>query len=237
MLIFQELQQHLPEIEKRIGYVFQNKDLLVLALIHRSYYNENPYAMPGHNERLEFLGDSVLGLIVSEYLYIHLPQEAEGHLSLLRSQLVEAGSCAKFLEELGVSRFILLGRGERSQQAMRGRATIMADLFEAIMGAIYLDGGFFVAKEFFLQRFEERLSEQLYRPQRNWKAELQDYSQKKYHKLPIYTVLKESGPDHNKVFHVAVALESNVLGEGAGASKKEAETIAAGNALRKLGIS
>ncbi len=105
MTIFQELQNQISTIEERIGYVFQNKDLLVLALIHRSYWHENPNLVPGHNERLEFLGDSVLGLIVSEYLYTHLPQEAEGHLSLLRAQVVEAGSCAKLLEELDIGRF------------------------------------------------------------------------------------------------------------------------------------
>lgn len=236
MTVFIELREHVPEIEKRIGHVFSNKDLLLLALIHRSYYNENPYVVPGHNERLEFLGDSILGLIVSEYLYTNLPKEAEGHLSLMRSQIVEAASCAKFLEELGIGKFVLLGRGERSPHAVRGRMTIMADLFEAIIGAIYLDGGFAVAKKFFLDRFEKTMSDQLYRPQRNWKAELQDYSQKRYHKLPIYKVMKESGPDHNKIFHVIVELESRVLGEGAGTSKKEAETIAAGNALRKLGM-
>jgi ribonuclease-3 len=135
-------------IEEKLNYSFHDKKLLMLAFVHRSFFNEHRDLVDQHNERLEFLGDSVLGLIISDYLYEHLPTEAEGHLSHLRSHIVEAGSCAQFLTHLGIGQFVLLGRGERMNDG-RGRETILADLFEALIGAIYLDGGMDSAKTFF----------------------------------------------------------------------------------------
>lgn len=227
------LQSRLQEIEARIEYVFKNKDLLVLAFTHRSYYNEHRKEVTDHNERLEFLGDSVLGLIISDYLYLLLPSYPEGQLSHLRSQLVEAGSCAQFLWRLHLSDYVLLGKGERMNEG-RGRETILADLFEALIGAIYLDGGLEAARRFFFAHFEGHVKEAVEKPIRNWKAELQDYSQKKFQTTPSYRVVKETGSDHCKVFHVEALIEDKVVGEGIGSSKKEAEQAAAHVAMQLL---
>lgn len=232
---FQQLILHASSIEERLCYIFQDRQLLAIAFVHRSFYNEHREVVEHHNERLEFLGDSVLGILISEYLYIQLPQEPEGHLSSLRSHLVDASTCATLLNQLDIAQFILLGRGERMNDG-RGRETILADLFEALIGAIYLDGGIEAARKFLLRHFENKIQDYLKEPLRNWKAELQDYSQKKYQKPPIYKIIKEMGPDHSKVFQVAVAIGEAEAGEGTGASKKEAEQTAAEDALKRLGI-
>lgn len=228
-----ELFSHLSEVEDRLGYFFKQKRLLAQAFVHRSFYNEHRDRVEEHNERLEFLGDSVLGLLISDYLYHHLPLQAEGELSRLRAHLVEAGSCAKFLMNLGVAPFVLLGKGERMNEG-RGRETILADLFEALIGAIYLDGGIGEAKRIFWNHFELEIRTILEHPARNWKAELQDLSQKKYQKPPQYRVASETGPDHNKVFLISVFVDDKEIGRGSGSSKKEAEQSAAQNALSPL---
>lgn len=229
----EELMAHVPPIEDRLCYVFKNKQLLVLAFVHRSFYNEHRQLIEQHNERLEFLGDSVLSVLISDYLYVHLPKESEGFLSHLRSHIVEASSCATLLNQLDIASFVLLGRGERMNDG-RGRETILADLFEALIGAIYLDGGLESARRFFFMHFEGKIQEHLKAPLRNWKAELQDYSQKKYQKPPVYRIVKEWGPDHSKIFHVIASLDGVDQGEGVGSSKKEAEQSAAEDALRKM---
>lgn len=231
----EDLLSKVPEIEQKLNYCFSNKHLLVLAFVHRSFFNEHRGLVEQNNERIEFLGDSVLGLIISDYLYAHLPNEPEGYLSHLRSHIVEAGSCAQFLSQLGIAEYVLLGKGERMNDG-RGRETILADLFEALIGAIYLDSGMLAAKEFFFSHFSQRLQEHLRKPLRNWKAELQDYSQKKHQRPPAYKIQKESGPDHSKIFHVIAAVDDIDIGEGTGSSKKEAEQAAAEDALKKLGV-
>ena len=231
----EELLKKTEEIEKKIGYVFKDKKLFTLAFIHRSFFNEHRDQIDHHNERLEFLGDSILGLMISDYLYSQLPKEPEGQLSHLRSQIVEAGSCARFAHQIGIAQYVLLGRGEKMNDG-KGRDTIVADLFEALVGAIYLDGGLEEAKRFFFGHFEDELIIHLSKPIRNWKAELQDYSQKKYQKPPIYKVLKAVGPDHGKVFHVVAYIDEHEVGQGSGSSKKEAEQSAAENALHKMQV-
>lgn len=228
-----DLIPHLSEVEDRLGYHFKNKKLLAQAFIHRSFYNEHRDVIEEHNERLEFLGDSILGLLISDYLYNHLPSQAEGELSRLRAHLVEASSCARFLMKLELASFVLLGKGEKMNQG-RGRETILADLFEALIGAIYLDAGIGEVKRLFWVHFEKEIQTILENPARNWKAELQDYSQKKYQKPPIYKVISETGPDHSKIFLVAAILDDQEVGQGKGASKKEAEQAAAEDALLKL---
>ncbi len=228
-----DLILHLSEAEDRLGYQFKNKKLLAQAFIHRSYYNEHREEVEEHNERLEFLGDSVLGLLISDYLFHHLPTESEGELSRLRAHLVEASSCAKFLMKLGLASFVLLGKGEKMNEG-RGRETILADLFEALIGAIYIDGGIQEAKRLFWIHFEKDIQEILAHPARNWKAELQDFSQKKYQKPPIYKVIQESGPDHGKIFQIVAILDDKEVGQGGGSSKKEAEQAAAKDALERL---
>jgi ribonuclease-3 len=229
----EELFFRAPLIEEKINYFFENKQFLVLAFVHRSFFNEHRGLIDQHNERLEFLGDSVLGLLISDYLFSHLPEETEGHLSHLRSHIVDAGSCTQLLSKLGVAEYVLLGKGERMNDG-RGRETILADLFEALIGAIYLDGGLEAVKRFFFTHFEQEIKTHLQRPHRNWKAELQDYSQKKYQKPPVYRILKETGPDHSKEFHVAASIDEREVGCGVGASKKEAEQAAAEDALKKI---
>lgn len=233
MNAIEELLGRAKEIEGKIGFVFKDKKLFLLAFVHRSFFNEHRDLVDQHNERLEFLGDSVLGLIISDYLYNHLPKEQEGQLSHLRSQIVEAGRCVQFVHQLEISQYVLLGRGERLNDG-RGRDTILADLFEALIGAIFLDGGLDEVKRFFFGHFSEEISELLSAPLRNWKAELQDYSQKKHQKPPMYKVLKEVGPDHSKMFYVIALIDEQQVGEGTGSSKKEAEQVAAENALKKL---
>lgn len=222
-------------IEELIGYHFKDKNLLILTFVHRSFYNEHRDLVQEHNERLEFLGDSVLGLIISDYLYTHLPHTPEGELSHLRSYLVEAGACASYVQKAHLAEFVLLGKGERMNDG-RGRDTILADLFEALVGAIYLDGGLEEARRFFLNHFLDEIKNALTEPLRNWKAELQDYSQKKYQKPPVYKVIKESGPDHSKIFHVIAFIDEKEVGEGNGSSKKQAEQAAAQDALNKLHV-
>lgn len=228
----EHLINHIADIEAKLGYRFKDHSLLVLAFVHRSFINENK-AITQHNERLEFLGDSVLGMLISNYLYQSLPETAEGDLSYLRSRLVEASSCVSFLQQLAVGSYILLGKGERMNDG-RGRESIMADLFEAIIGAIYLDGGIEAAEKFLFSNFQKQFEEILKTPLRNWKATLQDYCQKKFQQTPFYQVTEESGPDHSKVFNISVLINQEELGKGTGQSKKEAQQAAAADALSRF---
>jgi ribonuclease-3 len=233
MNTLEQLKKNILSVEERLGYIFENKDHLVLSLIHRSFVNEYKASLLSHNERLEFLGDSVLGLVLADYLYHRLPSYPEGQLSQLRSRLVDANSCAHYLQKLDLAPFILLGRGEKITEG-RTKASIQADVFEAIIGAIYLDGGLSSVKSFFLCHFEEEINEAIGTPPRNYKADLQDHSQRKYQKTPFYKVVQESGPDHAKIFHVMVFVNDQEAGLGLGASKKEAEQRAAFDAMSKL---
>lgn len=229
---YERLLNERKKIEALLDYSFRSPELLFLSFVHRSYVNENR-SIKEHNERLEFLGDSVLGLIIANYLYERFPTMAEGHLSQLRARLVDASTCVHFFQKLHIQEYILLGKGE-SLSLGRGKESISADVFEALMAAIYLDGGFEEAKRFFLKHFKTDVEEILKNPSRNFKAELQDYSQRKYQKPPLYKVLKEEGPDHSKVFYVSVSVGEEEIAEGKGSSKKEAEQKAAEEALLKL---
>lgn len=232
MNAFEHLKENLKFIEDKIGYSFENKELLVLAFTHRSFINEYREEQLQHNERLEFLGDSVLGLIVADFLYHRLPSYPEGKLSQLRSRIVDANSCSQYLLKLKLSEYILLGRGESMSEG-RAKQSILSDVFEALLGAIYLDGHMSTAKSFLLMHFEEDFEATIGKPSRNYKAELQDFSQKKFQKPPIYKVIEEAGPDHAKVFHVMVYINEEEAGLGIGTSKKEAEQRAASVALEK----
>ncbi|QVL57458.1 MAG: ribonuclease III [Simkaniaceae bacterium] len=230
MNTYDHLQKGVPLIEAQINYTFKEKSLIELAFIHRSFTNENRDVIDSHNERLEFLGDAILGLVVSDFLYSHLPDEPEGELSYLRSRLVEAPACTLYLQKIDLERFLMVGKGESMNEG-KGRGTILADLFEAIIGAIYLDGGIDVARSFFFDHFMDEVLSILEKPHRNWKAELQDHCQKNYQKPPEYAVFKEEGPDHLKIFYVQVHLDGKELGKGSGSSKKEAEQSAAEDAI------
>lgn len=220
-------------IEEKLGYEFQNKALLALAFTHRSFVNENRELTKEHNERLEFLGDSILGFIVSEFLYKKLPSFKEGDLSYLRSRLVDASSCCQCIQKLEVQEYILMGKGEMMNSG-KGRDSILADLFEALLGAIYIDAGMEKTKHFFFTHFETFLLTLIKEPSHNWKAMLQDYFQKKFQRQPVYNVMSEEGPDHEKTFCIGVYLDGELLGSGLGLSKKEAEQQAAQVAYEKL---
>lgn len=228
----QELLSATGEIEKKIGYQFKDHSLLLLAFVHRSFVNENR-SFSKHNERLEFLGDTVLGLAISDYLYHTLPDIPEGDLSFLRSRLVDASSCVSFVQKLEVEPFMLLGKGERLNWG-RGRETILADLFEAIVGAIYLDGGLTPVNQFLFGHFSKEIDAILKMPISNWKALLQDYCQKNFHQTPLYDVVSSSGPDHHKQYRVKVTILGKELGVGDGNSKKMASQAAAADAMDKL---
>ncbi|MGA8164615.1 MAG: ribonuclease III [Waddliaceae bacterium] len=232
MNALEDLFQLTGEIEKKIHYTFKNKSHLALAFVHRSFVNENR-DVKEHNERLEFLGDSILGLIIADYLYRYLPNTPEGDLSYLRSRLVEASSCVAYVQMLNVEKYLLLGKGEKMNNG-RGRDSILADLFEAIIGAIFLDGGMEAAQSFVFYNFSKRIESILKTPLTNWKAQLQDYCQKKYHQTPVYTVMSERGPDHSKIFTISVIINYAEMGHGEGPSKKEAQQAAAKNALEKV---
>lgn len=235
MNTYDHLRKGVPLIEEQISYTFKDKSLIELAFIHRSFTNENRKEAPHHNERLEFLGDAILGLIVSDFLYSHFPDRPEGELSYLRSRLVEAPACSQYLQKIDLERFLMVGRGESMNEG-KGRGTILADLFEAVIGALYLDGGVEVARTFFFDNFKDDIFSIIEKPNRNWKAELQDYCQKKYQMPPTYEVMGEEGPDHLKVFYIRVSLKGEELGNGEGSSKKEAEQNAAENAIDNLGF-
>lgn len=229
-----DLFPQISEIESRLGLKFKNKELLELSFIHRSFWHENQTSVAESNERLEFLGDSVLGLIIADYLHCHSQKMSEGTLSELRSQLVDATACAYFVQKLDVTTYLLLGKGEQKEISSKAQLSIFADLFEAVIGAIYLDQGFLKTKAFFLNHFQAEVEEIIKRPITNWKKELQDYAQKIYQKAPIYKVIEESGLPHQKTFFIAVWIGDMKVGEGEGTSKKEAEIAAAKAAFSKI---
>lgn len=233
MQTMQELSAAIPTIESNLHYTFKNHSFLLLAFTHCSFINEHR-EVTEHNERLEFLGDSVLGLIISDYLYKERPSMPEGEMSHYRSRLVEAASCVRYIQKLDVNKYLLLGKGERMNTVGKGRDSILSDLFEAIVGAIYLDGGMEAARTFLFHHFHGDIEEILKTPLKNWKALFQEYVQKSFQKSPIYHVLETSGPDHSKHFIVAVVVGEQEFGRGSGFSKKEAQQAAAENALINL---
>jgi ribonuclease-3 len=222
-------------LENKIGVFFKNGNILKEALTHRSYLNENPSWKLPHNERLEFLGDAVLELVATEYLWRVRPKFEEGLLTLLRAALVNTKMLSKIAEEeIGLQKYLLVSKGE-SQMSGRAMETILADAFEALTGAVYVDQGFEAAEKFVsrfvLSRLEEIEKRQLYKDP---KSLLQEISQADFKMTPEYRILSESGPDHARMFAVGVYFGNELKGEGSGASKQEAETDAAKKALEKL---
>ncbi len=234
MAPLETLLQKALEIEAKLGHSFKNRELLVLAFVHRSFINEHK-EVNDHNERLEFLGDSILGMLIADYLYRRFPDTPEGQLSYLRSRLVEASSCMEYVQKLDIESYLLMGKGERVNYG-RGRTSILSDLFEAIIGAIYLDGGIEATSKFLFEHFSDSIEGILKQPVRNWKALLQDWCQKNFQRPPDYQVISESGPDHNKTFRIIVSINDRELGRGEGTSKKEAQQSAAQDALTRLKI-
>jgi ribonuclease-3 len=220
----------MKNIEKAIGYHFKNKDLLRVALTHSSYSNERGTGV--NNERLEFLGDSVLGFITAEYLFKSLPGTPEGELTKLRADLVCEASLAETARALGLGEHLRLGKGEEAGGG-RQRVSIIADVVEAVIAAIYLDGGLLAAKRFI---YEHVLVDARARIKLNadYKTMLQELVQQKKNQVLSYELLGESGPDHDKQFSVRVLLNGQAVGTGSGTSKKRAEQAAARQAVEKL---
>ncbi|KND49064.1 MAG: ribonuclease III [Parcubacteria bacterium C7867-005] len=225
----------LSKFEETAGVVFQDKALLKQAFTHRSYINENRNLGLGHNERLEFLGDAVLELVTTDYLYKTFPEKDEGELTSLRSALVNADTCSVVAQKLGANDFLLLSRGE-SKDMGRARQYILANTFEAIIGAIYIDQGFDSARDFVVAHIIP-LTEMII-DQKSWidaKSLFQEKAQEHESLTPSYKSLKESGPDHDKVFTVGVYIGKELIGQGEGQSKQDAEQGAARDALKKKG--
>ena len=222
------------DLEVRLGYHFKEGRLLRAALTHPSYAHENPSDSDGHNQRLEFLGDAVLGLIIGTLLYHRFENIQEGKLSRLKAELVCEETLAQVADNLQLGRSLLLGRGEQAGGGAEKRS-ILSDLFEAVLGAIYLDGGYEAARVFVEEQFSP-LVEQAGKGslQPNNKAELQERSQSMGLAVPEYSVTRESGPPHMKTFYVEVSIGDRILGRGQGRSKKEAEKKAAEEALNAL---
>lgn len=220
-------------LAKTIGIRFKNEDLLTEALTHRSYLNEYPRWRLPHNERLEYLGDAVLELLVSEELFEKFPDYPEGQLTVLRAALVNYQILAKVAEVIDLQQFILMSRGEKKDTG-KAREVILANAMEALIGAIYLDQGFALTRPF-VQKFvmgnlDEVLKTKSYR---DAKSELQEIVQERMKLTPTYNVLDESGPAHKRVFTMGVYFGGALIAEGKGTSKQEAELAAAKNALKK----
>lgn len=224
----------MEKLQQNIGYTFKNIALLEHALTHSSFANEKKGKVAS-NERLEFLGDSVLSIIVSEYIFENFPNLPEGQLTRLRASLVCEKSLCAFSKVLGVGSCLLLGKGERANGGSE-RPSILADAFEAILAAIYLDGGIEPAKRHVLRFVTEELHHMEHEAFKDYKTELQEIIQRNPEEQLSYVLIGESGPDHDKNFTVEVHLNSNVIGVGSGHSKKNAEQAAARKALELMGV-
>lgn len=224
-------------IERVVGYHFQRPHLLHEALTHKSFVNENRTKDRRQNERLEFLGDAVLSLIISDYLAATLPDCTEGELSKLKARLVSEPSLAKAAKRLELGTWLRLGKGEELSKG-REKHSLLADALEALIAAVYLDGGLEASRTFTLRVFDEELealgalnSESAFE---DHKTRLQELCQKRYDTLPRYVTVRESGPDHHKTFEVELTIKGDVAGTGRGLSKKQAEQMAAKQALEQI---
>ncbi|PIY96656.1 MAG: ribonuclease III [Candidatus Kerfeldbacteria bacterium CG_4_10_14_0_8_um_filter_42_10] len=223
------------KLEEKLDIKFSNIELLRQALVHRSYLNEHPRFPLGHNERLEFLGDAVLELVVTEYLYKNYPRP-EGELTNWRASLVKSEQLAKVAEGMSIIDYLFLSKGESQDKTPKARQTIMANTLEAVIGAIFLDQGMKTAEKFIKKNIiidlENILANHLYDDP---KSRFQEISQEKTGITPVYKVIKENGPDHKKVFTVGVWLENELVAEGEGPSKQAAQVEAAKSALKTKG--
>jgi len=222
----------LLDIQQRIGHQFENQDLLERALTHKSYANENRLYV--HNERLEFLGDAVLSMVISEYLMNACPTSSEGDLSRLRAAVVSEPALASIARDIGLGNYLLLGRGEE-QTGGRDKDSLLANSLEAVIASIYLDAGNTAVQEFVIRFFKELIKMTCAsRSSLDYKTELQELCQERLKHLPEYRIAAETGPDHLKQFTVDLIIKGEIYGRGIGKNKKEAEQRAAKEALDKL---
>lgn len=227
------MEPDFAEFEQILGITFRNKELLYEALSHSSYANEKKKQRRS-NERLEFLGDSVLSIVVSQYLFQNYPDLPEGELTKIRAALVCEKSLHRFALQIRLGDFLLLGKGE-THTGGRERPSILADAFEAVIAAIYLDAGLEIARAHILRFIPKNIPENRSMLFGDYKTALQEVVQKNPEEKVEYLLIDESGPDHSKTFAVEVCLNSNVIGRGKGRSKKEAEQMAAKEALELMG--
>jgi ribonuclease-3 len=229
-------EKDIYRLESKLNYKFHDKFLITQAVKHRSFLSVTYESRLLSNERLELLGDAVLGMVVTEFLYKRFPKKEEGELTAIKSLMVSRKILARIAKQIGIGEFILLNDAEEKAGG-RNRPSIIADAFEAIVGAMYLDGGLDTVIDFInkklLVRTDKIICEEQYK---NFKSMLLEYSQSKNLGLPHYMVRDEEGPDHDKLFTVEVLINNEVLGMGKGNSKKKAEQISAKNALKKLNI-
>ncbi len=220
------------ELERALNYRFHRVALLNQALTHKSYVHEQREPAQ-HNERLEFLGDAVLGLVIGDYCYGRFADLAEGELSKLRASLVNEANLARIARRLQLGSYLLVGRGEELTGG-RTKASLLADTFEAVLAAIYLDTSLQDVYQVVLRCFQEDLESVLNQGHKDYKSDLQEYTQEKFGCVPTYIVVHEHGPDHDKVFEVELAIRGQLRGVGVGKSKKEAEQAAARKVLEAL---
>ncbi len=228
-------QDNVTALQTVLGVQFQNPTLLLTAITHRSYLNEHREATWEHNERLEFLGDAVLELVVTDYLFTTYPDKPEGELTAIRAALVNTNSLAAASEQLGVNQYLLMSKGEAKDEG-RARQYILANVFEACIGAIYLDQGYDTARQFIANRLfvhtEEIITKRLWQDP---KSRFQELAQENASITPTYETLSQEGPDHDRVFTVGVFLRHEKVAEGKGRSKQEAEQEAAKAAIAAKG--
>ncbi|MFA6514118.1 MAG: ribonuclease III [Patescibacteria group bacterium] len=228
-------QARLAKLQKNIGVTFKDDNLIRQAMVHRSYINEHPDFKIGHNERLEFLGDAVLEIIVTEYLFLKFVDVPEGDLTNWRASLVNAKMLYEIAQELGIEEALYLSKGESKDKNKKSRQFILANAIEAIIGAIYLDQGIAVAKKFVLKnivcKLDGILENRLYLDP---KSRFQEKAQEVRGITPHYQILDETGPDHAKIFTVGLYLGEELVTNGEGSSKQEAQVSAAAKGLKKM---
>lgn len=223
------------EFEKKVGFTFKNKQLIQTAFTHRSFVNENRDIAKDHNERLEFLGDAVLELVITDFLFTKYPERPEGELTAFRASLVNTQSISAAAIELGMNDFLLLSRGE-TKDTGRARQYILANTFEAFIGALYLDQQYDAARAFIeanlFGKIEKIVEERLWQDAKSF---FQEKVQEEYSETPSYELVKEAGPDHDKKFIVAAVIQNKPVAQGEGRSKQEAEQAAAKKAIEVKG--
>ncbi|NWF76711.1 MAG: ribonuclease III [Nitrospirae bacterium] len=227
-------EQSIFELEQNIGYSFRDKNLLIEAITHKSYYHENPDKAENYNERLEFLGDSVLGFVIVEYLFLLNNKLTESVMAKTKSYTVKEAVLFEVANSLSVGKYLRLGKGEEATGG-RVKRSLLADAVEAILGAVYLDGGYEKARELILRLFKKRIDDIVSSGQfHDFKTELQEKTQLLYGVIPEYKIVKQEGEEHKKIFTIDVYIGEEKFGTGTGKSKKEAEVLAAKEALTKI---
>lgn len=227
-------EQDISKLEDSLGYRFSNKKLLFEALTHKSFFHENLDKAEAYNERLEFLGDSVLGFVIVEYLFSIEDKLSEAVMAKAKSYLVKEAVLSEIADLISLGKYLRLGKGEEASGG-RTKSSLLADAIEAVIGAVYLDGGYENAKRVLLRLFREKINKILESGEfHDFKTELQEKTQLLFSSIPEYRITKQEGAEHKKIFTVEVYISGEKFGTGSGKSKKEAETVAAKEALGRL---